>query len=51
MSLCPSETGNMAKRSKKEKAAGREKHRQMVRSKKMKRKEKKNAELPRRHKK
>ena len=40
----------MAKRSKKEKAAGREKHRQMVRAKKMKRKQKKNVELPKRHK-
>ena len=41
----------MAKRSKKEKAAGREKHRQMVRARKMKRKQKKNVELPKRHKK
>jgi hypothetical protein len=41
----------MAKRSKKEKAADREKHRQMLRDKKMKKKEKKNISLPKRHKK
>ncbi len=41
----------MARRSKKEKAAGREQHRQLQRAKKMKRKQKKNAELPKRHKK
>ena len=35
----------------KEKGAGPEKHGQMLRAKKMKRKQKKNAELPRRHKK
>jgi len=45
------EIRNMAKRSKKEKAAGREKHRQMVRARKMERKQKKNVELPKRHKK
>ena len=50
MSFCLTEIRNMAKRSKKEKAAGREKHRQMVRAKKMKRKQKKNVELPKRHK-
>jgi len=41
----------MAKRSKKEKAAGREQHRQLQRAKKMKKKQKKNLELPQRHKK
>lgn len=41
---------NMARRSKKEKAAGREQHRQLQRAKKMKRKQKKNAALPKRHK-
>ena len=51
MSFCPMEIRDMAKRSKKEKAAGREKHRQMVRAKKMKRKQKKTVELPKRHKK
>ena len=39
----------MARRSKKEKAAGREKHRQMLRDKKMKKKQRKNIGLPRRH--
>jgi len=39
----------MARRSKKEKAAGREKHRQLKKTKKMKKKQKKNIELPRRH--
>ena len=38
-------------KSKQEKAAGREKHRQLQRAKKMKRKQKKNLELPQRHKK
>ena len=51
MSFCLMEIRNMAKRSKKEKAAGREKHRQIVRARKMKRKQKKNVELPKRHKK
>ena len=42
---------NMAGRSKKERAAGREQHRQLQRAKKMKKKQKKNLELPQRHKK
>jgi len=42
---------NMARRSKKEKAAGREQHRQLQRAKKMKKKQKKNLELPQRHRK
>ncbi len=41
---------NMARRSKKDKAAGREQHRQLQRAKKMKRKQKNNAALPKRHK-
>jgi hypothetical protein len=41
----------MAKRSKKEKAVGREQHRQLQRAKKMKRKQRKNAALPTRHRK
>jgi len=41
----------MAKRSKKEKAASREQHRQLQRAKKMKTKQKKTLELPQRHKK
>jgi hypothetical protein len=41
----------MARRSKKAKAAGREQHRQLQRAKKMKRKEKKNAALPAKHRK
>ncbi len=41
----------MARRSKKEKAAGREKHRQLIKAKKMQKKQKKKVELPRRHKK
>ena len=41
----------MTKKNKKEKAAGREQHRQTVRAKKMKRKARKKVELPRRHKK
>jgi hypothetical protein len=41
----------MARRSKKEKAAGREQHRQLQRAKKMKRKQKKNASLPAKHRK
>lgn len=41
----------MARRSKKEKAAGREKHRQLKRAKKMQKKQKKGVELPTRHKK
>jgi hypothetical protein len=36
---------------KKDKSAGREKHRQMLREKKMKRKDKKKIELPKRHRK
>jgi hypothetical protein len=41
----------LAKKSKKEKAAGRELHRQSVRAKKMKKKEKKKVSLPAKHKK
>jgi hypothetical protein len=41
----------MAGRSKKEKAASREKHMQFKRAKKTQRKEKKNVELPKRHRK
>ena len=41
----------MARRSKKEKAAGREKHRQLKKAKKIQRKQKKNIDLPRRHRK
>jgi hypothetical protein len=41
----------MARRSKKEKAAGREKHRQLKRAKKMQKKQKKNVGLPARHRK
>jgi len=41
----------MAKRSKKEKAAGREKHRQLKRAKKMQRKLKKKLKLPQDHRK
>ena len=41
----------MAKRSKKEKAAGREQHRQLKRAKKMQRKLKKRLELPQEHRK
>jgi hypothetical protein len=40
---------NMVRRSKKEKAAGREQHRQMQRAKKMKKKQKRNVGLPKRH--
>ncbi len=39
----------MSRRSKKEKAAGREKHREQQRAKKMKKKLKKNSGLPKRH--
>ena len=41
----------LAKKSKKEKSAGREQHRQSVRAKKMKKKEKKKVSLPAKHKK
>jgi len=41
----------MARRSKKEKAASREQHRQLQRAKEMQKKQKKNVELPQRHKK
>jgi len=41
----------VAKRSKKEKAAGREKHRQLKKAKKMQRKQKKKVELPTKHRK
>ena len=40
----------MSRKSKKDKAAGRELHRQSQRAKKMKRKQKKNVALPTRHK-
>jgi len=39
----------MARRSKKEKAAGREKHRELKKAQKMKKKQKKNVGLPSRH--
>jgi hypothetical protein len=39
----------VAKRGKKAKAAGREQHRQMVRAKKLQRKQKKKVELPKKH--
>ena len=41
---------NMARKSKKDKAAGREQHRQSQRAKKMKKKQKKKVALPKRHK-
>lgn len=41
----------MTRRSKKEKAAGREKHRQLMRAKRTQRKQRKKVELPRKHKK
>ena len=41
----------MAKRSKKEKAAGREQHRQLKRAKKLQKKQKKNVALPQKHRK
>ncbi|MDH5374265.1 MAG: hypothetical protein OEZ21_02160 [Candidatus Bathyarchaeota archaeon] len=41
----------MARRSKKEKAAGREKHKQLKKAKKMQKKQKKNIGLPTRHRK
>ncbi len=41
----------MAKKSKKEKAAGREKHRQLIKAKKLERKQKKNVALPKKHRK
>jgi hypothetical protein len=50
--LCSKSGGqNMAKRSKKEKAAGREKHRQLKRAKKLQMKQKKNVALPQKHRK
>jgi hypothetical protein len=50
--LCINGGGHgLAKKSKKEKAAGREQHRQSVRAKKMKKKEKKQVSLPAKHKK
>jgi len=42
---------NVARRSKKDKAAGREKHKQLKKAKKMQKKQKKKVELPTRHKK
>jgi len=42
---------NMARRNKKEKAEGREKHRQLKRAKKMQKKQKQKIELPARHRK
>ena len=41
----------MAKKSKKEKAAGREQHRQLKRAKKMRRKQRKKVELPKNYRK
>jgi len=41
----------MAKRSKKEKTAGREQHRQLKRAKKLQKKQKKNVALPQKHRK
>jgi hypothetical protein len=41
----------VARRSKKEKAAGREQHRQMKKAKKLQKKQKKNISLPARHRK
>jgi len=41
----------VARRSKKEKAAGREKHKQLKKAKKMEKKQKKKVELPTRHRK
>jgi len=41
----------MARRSKKEKAAGRQKHRQLKRAKKLQGKQKKNVALPQKHRK
>ena len=41
----------MAKKSKKEKAAGREKHRQLKKAKKMQKKQKRKIELPAKHRK
>jgi len=41
----------MAKRSKKEKATGREQHRQLIRAKKLQKKQKKNVALPQKHRK
>ena len=43
---CKSGGKNLARRSKKAKAAGREQHRQLKRAKKMKRKQRKNVGLP-----
>jgi len=43
------EVKNVTKKSKKEKAAGREKHRQMLRAKKMQRKQRRKISLPARH--
>jgi hypothetical protein len=42
---------NVARRSKKEKAAGREKHKQLVKARKTQKKQKKKVELPTRHRK
>jgi hypothetical protein len=41
----------LARKSKKKKAEGLEKHKQMLRAKKLKKKQKKNVELPKRHRK
>ena len=50
--LCHKSGGqNMAKRSKKEKAAGLEKHRQLKKAKKLQRKQKKTVALPQKHRK
>jgi len=42
---------NVARKNKKEKAAGREKHKQLKKAKKMQKKQKKKIELPTRHRK
>lgn len=42
---------NVARKSKKDKAAGREKHKQLKKAKKMEKKQKKKVELPTRHRK
>ena len=50
--LCNKSGGQkMAKKSKKEKAAGREKHRQLLRAKKLQKKQKKTIALPQKHRK
>jgi len=48
---CKSGGHNLAKKSKKEKAVGREQHRQLKKAKKMQKKQKKNVALPAKHRK